>query len=179
VFAPALAEQLGSGLGASVEQVFRGELSSVKSVPAFSRGAKAWDAGDRDGFAAMLAATDPNPQRSGAAALTSADLTETIFALRSGSAKSASSDKADAPFTAGAVVDGRAPRRAPQMFWEDAGGADMDFSSEAGVDVTAARTVGGNNVLIPLPAAAWSALSVLAGAGLLSAARRRFGWRFC
>lgn len=166
-------ERLAARSGA--EQIFQGELSSVKAVADFSRGTQTLQAADGDSVAPLMTATGGGLKPPAAASLTSADLSETIFALQSdaGAFPAAASGGLDSLFAS--TVAGRAPRKAMLMFWEEADGSDGDVSySDLAVEAVAAAGGRGNtgNVLIPLPAAAWSGLSLMGGVGAMAGLRR-------
>ena len=160
-------------VAAGAEQVFGSDLVSVRGVTSFSRGPDVSGPTDLTGLAPLLNPTRLAPKGSGPASLTGADLSETIFALRSDSVAS----RSEAGERVGSVLDGasdagRAPRRALLMFWEDAEGTNADFILTDSADAAAATSGTRGDVFIPLPAAAWSALSVMGGVSLMAGLRR-------
>src|SRR5688500_7009928 len=107
--------------------------------------------------------------------LTGGGLRNAVLALRSdGVGQSPGADDVD-PFNSGGSSGGDAARLSFVLFWEDAGNPQHDFDyNDLVVEVAGSRVAGRptTNVLIPLPAAAWSGFSVPGGVSLMAAFRR-------
>jgi hypothetical protein len=162
----------------AAERLFRGELASVKGVADFSRGAQTLvsSEGERaDPVLSAAAAVTLGPIAP-TSEVTGAELSETIFALQSDASAwrsaRADADADAAPRTTSAASAGRSPRKAMQMFWEDADDADVVYGDTAVQLAAAGSRASGANVAIPLPAAALSGLTVLGGVTLGAGLRR-------
>ena len=156
------------------EQIFNGDVVSARAVAAFSRNTQTL-ATLKGSLNPLFTVTGDDLEVSGSADLTGEDLTDTIFALQSSSnifkqTDNGSLDSLRSYSVTGLDVD----RDTFVLFWDDAIAADGDLDyNDLVVEVsTAGGTRGGSNVMIPLPAAAWSALSVMGGVSLMAGLRK-------
>lgn len=170
------AKRIDDRMGA--EQIFRGELLAIKAVAAFSRNTQTLGTVEGDGFRPLLTPTGIGLNASGTVTLTGADLSETIFALQSdGKVVPSTETGGGDPLMTYVVTGQEDPRKTFLMFWEDAKApyADFDYNDlvvelgSAGGDSTGSAAV---NVIIPLPAAVWSGLSVIGALAALAGLRR-------
>lgn len=159
------------------ELVFQGDLVSVKAVASFSRGIQ-MDTSD-DPTPLLNAAPAPVPvagPSSSSTTLTSAALSEMIFALQSEASASRSATLTHDEGARSHSSAGLSPRKAQRMFWEDAEDGDFIYRDPSSAELAAAVAVGargaGGANSIPLPAAAWSAMTVLGAIGATAGARR-------
>ena len=160
--------------GSGPEQIFRGDLVSMRAVPTFSRATRALDTSDGEGFDAVFNSTAAvNASGATAAASPGAELSETIFALQSDSSASRSPapEKPDDSLFTRTSSTTRGPRKAGLMFWEDAADAEVLYASGDVASAAGGRGAGAN-LVIPLPAAAWSGLSLMFGVSLMAGVRR-------
>jgi hypothetical protein len=150
------------------DQIFQSDYVAADSVAAFARNGET--VGTVDG-------SDADPLADGGSSsdifepadLRGQELSNTIGALAGGG--NGNSGSGNARKTAG-------KKPAPSLtFWEDAAASDADYAgvspeSAAALAAAVAAGAGPANVLIPLPAAAWSALSVMGGVGALAGFRK-------
>lgn len=160
------------------ELVFQGDLVSVKAVASFSRGVQTLDTSD-DPTPLLNAAPSPVPVAgppSSSTTLTSAALSEMIFALQSETSASRSATLTNDEGARSLPSAGPSPRKAQRMFWEDAEDGDFIYRDPSSAELAAAAAVGARGASgansIPLPAAAWSAMTVLGAIGATAGVRR-------
>ena len=157
------------------DQIFQSDVVSAKAVASFARNSQTFGllSGTGGAFNPLFStAGGSGLDASGAADLRGDALLNTIFALQSGGTV----HPRTGPQVQSYLVSEAGKSDSYLMFWEDTNtaGADFDYNDLV-VELAAAAAPGGagaNNVAIPLPLAAWSALSVLGGMGALAGARR-------
>jgi hypothetical protein len=152
------------------ERIFRGDLVSMRAVATFSRTPRALDTSEGEGLDPMFNTALAGAETA-AASSPGAELSATIFALQSDSSASRSPGPDGPPDESLFTRTSRGPRKAQLMFWDDAD-ADVLYGDATGADLAAATRGAGANLVIPLPAAALSGLSVMCGVGLLAGLRR-------
>lgn len=163
------------------EQIFQSEFGSARAVASFARNSQTFGTINDEGRFLPLFRTHRNTlDGAGPVDLRGSGLSNTILALQSGGATYAA-DPTLNPGGADQLVSyavksrGASPASSPDaflLFWEDTASASSDYDyNDLVVEVSAA---GGDpaNVLIPLPAAAWSGLMVMAGVGIAAGIRR-------
>jgi hypothetical protein len=160
------------------EQIFQGELVSARAVATFSRNTQTFGMMDGDELEPLFTATGSGLDVSGSADLTGRGLRNAVFALKSGGSvvESTGANSAD-PLIAYSVTGDDMDRRSFLLFWEDAALPQGDFDyNDLVVEVAGGGAAAGGrattHVLIPLPAAAWSGLSVMGGVSLMAGLRK-------
>ena len=154
----------------AAEQIFNSGLGSAGGR---ASGSTDWNG---DELEALVQTDGGNADVADSQELTGDGLRNAVLALRSsdGVGQSPGTDNLD-PFNAGGRVGDDADRRSFVLFWEDAENPQHDFDyNDLAVELAGSRVAGRptTNVLIPLPAAAWSGFSVLGGVSLMAAFRR-------
>jgi len=153
------------------ERIFQGELVSARTVATFSRNTQTFGVNDGGGFQPLFTVTGSGLEAGGSADLTGRDLSNAIVALQSGGRVVNGTGAAADPLNVYAVSGrGDAGDQKFVLFWEDARAPYSDFDYNDLVVEVSAR--GASNVLIPLPAAAWSGLTVMGGVGLMAGLRK-------
>ena len=154
---------------AVAEQIFQSEFMSARSVATFARSAKPLGVLMSESFSPVFA---PGGFDTGPKGLSGRGLYNTITTLHGPRPTRGSWAGADSLDTV--VAESSTASAALAQFWEQSASADFVFD-QSGSDAGAnAAGVGAANVLIPLPAAAWSALSVMGGVGIFAGIRRAF-----
>ena len=168
---------------AEASRILQGDLSSASAVAKFSQSPSSLEDANERSFDPLPSLAGSSPVAPRAAGITGADLTETIFALQSDSIASRSrgisgdeggDSDGDSLFGKPSSA-GRGARKTKKMFWEEAADADWTYAADprmAAVLDAGPRAAGSADVFIPLPAAAWSALTVLGGASVMAGLRR-------
>jgi hypothetical protein len=153
---------------AVAEQIFQTEFASARSVASFARDAKPLGLLAQDGLTSSFPAAGIE---SGPMGLSGRGLFNTISALHGPGATPVWS--ADSDTDHGATAKSSSDHALAQ-FWERTASSGALSAGLSESSTSAAAGPGPSNVLIPLPAAAWSALSVLSGMGVMSVIRRQF-----
>lgn len=162
--------------GSGAEQIFQGDVVSARAVAAFSRNTEATVGSVTGGeFEPLFTVSGRGLDVTGSAELSGPDLRTTMLALKSGGNVRESNGAGNAhPLKAYSVTGADVNSRKFVLFWEDAAAPYSDFDyNDLVVELGgAAGGRGSSNVLIPLPAAAWSGLSLLGGVSLMAGCRR-------
>lgn len=177
-------QRLGDdGAGAGREQIFQPEFVSARAVASFARNSKTFGTVDESGrFQALLSTHRNAAESAGPVDLRGAGLSNTLLALQSGGS-TFTSDRTLNPNGADQLVSYTVKTRngantassSPDgflLFWEDSASDASDYDYNDLVVQVNAADPGSANVLIPLPAAAWSGLMLMGAVGAAAGIKR-------
>jgi len=150
-------------------QIFQTEVVSARSVATFARSVKPFGLLMNENFNPVFPAGGYETGPRGLSGRGLANMIETLHGPRPMRGGWSGTDDADT----GAAKSSTSSSALAQ-FWEQSASADFVFDQIASDGGANAAGPGAGNVLIPLPAAAWSALSVMGGVGVFAGIRRVF-----
>jgi hypothetical protein len=150
-------------------QIFQSEVVSARSVATFARSVKPFGLLMNESFNPVFPHGGFETGPKGLSGRGLYNTIETLHGPRPARGGWAGNDESASP-----AANSSASSNALAQFWEQSASADFVFDHTASDGSANGAVTGAENVLIPLPAAAWSALSVMGGVGAFAGIRRMF-----